>query len=73
MHARLVGRIDVSVNVQRGTLVLIVSDNGWGCGPNPVQPGEGLTVAGALAGRHGGAVRVRELQGRTVATMDLPL
>ena len=73
MHARLIGRIDVSVHTAGGKLVLTVSDNGWGCGPDPVQPGEGLTVAGALAQRHGGAVQVREMRGRTMATMELPL
>ena len=73
MHARLIGRIDVSVRTKRGKLVLTVSDNGWGCGPDPVRPGEGLMVANALVRRHGGAVRVGELHGRTVAVMELKL
>ena len=73
MHARLLGRIAVSVGVKRGRLVLSVVDNGWGCGPEPLEPGEGLTLAALLARRAGGTVRVRELRGRTVATMELPL
>ena len=32
MHARIVGRIAVSVCAKRGRVVLSVVDNGWGCG-----------------------------------------
>lgn len=72
MHARLLGRIAVSVCTKRDRLVLSVVDDGWGCGPDPA-PGEGLTLATALAARAGGTVHLRELRGRTVATMELPL
>lgn len=71
MHARLLGRIHVALSIERGRLVLSVADNGWGCGTEPVTRGEGLSLADALAGRHGGVVRVRETRGRTLATMEM--
>lgn len=71
MTLRMVGRIDVTVQVVLGVLVMTVADDGWGfCGP--AGRGEGLSIAHALAERHGGSLQVRRDTARTVATLTLP-
>ena len=69
MHVRLLGRIEVRVETRGQTGIrLDVADDGWGCGRDPSE-GEGLKLAGLLAGERGGRVTLERVGDRTVATL----
>jgi two-component sensor histidine kinase len=72
MHVRLLGRIEVRVETQPDGIRLDVADDGWGCGRDPSE-GEGLKLAGLLAGERGGRVTLERVGDRTVATLCLPV
>ena len=73
MHARIVGRIQVRLHAGDAGTRLQVVDDGWGWGRCPApEAGEGLAVAEALAGRHGGRVTLRRDGDTTVCELLLP-
>ena len=69
-HARLLGKIRISVTSGPHGTRLIVADNGWGFGHRP-QCGQGLTSARALIAPFGGVLELRSRDGIT-AEMRLP-
>jgi two-component sensor histidine kinase len=71
MHVRLVGRIDIAVRTVGQMTTLTVSDDGWGYSAN-AQPGEGLSVAMALAEPFGGTLQMRRDRDRTHVSLTLP-
>jgi two-component sensor histidine kinase len=70
MKGRPTGRITVRLVSDHGTTTLTVTDNGWGFVGTP-QSGEGLSLAGGFAARHGGSLELEGMDG-TVATLELP-
>ncbi len=71
MHVRLVGRIDIAVRTVGQMTTLTVSDDGWGYSA-AAQPGEGLSVAMALAEPFGGTLQMRRDRDRTHVSLTLP-
>ena len=69
-HARLLGKIRISVTSGPYGTRLVVADNGWGFGHRP-QCGHGLTIARALIAPFGGVIELRSKDGFT-AEMRLP-
>ena len=70
-HARLLGKIRISVTSGPHGTRLVVADNGWGFGHRP-QCGQGLKIAQALIAPFGGVLELRSRDGIT-AEMRLPL
>jgi two-component sensor histidine kinase len=70
MKGRPNGRITVRLISDHDSTTLTVTDNGWGFVGTP-GPGEGLSLAGGFAARHGGSLDLDGLDG-TVATLELP-
>lgn len=70
LKGRPTGRILVRLVTEGAITTLSVVDNGWGSRGTPRQ-GEGLSLARGFAERHGGTLRLENLDG-TVATMQLP-
>lgn len=66
LYRRSVGAIGVSVELQRGAVLVQVTDDGWGFRCEP-HHGEGLQLAALLAGQHRGAVALVRRRGVTVA------
>ena len=71
MHMRLIGRIEVTATATDCGSALEVTDDGWGCGRDPVH-GEGMRVASMLAEEGGGRVTLERVGDRTVAALALP-
>lgn len=71
MCMRLIGRIEVTLTASGGGLRLLVSDDGWGCGPAPWF-GEGLSVARTLAEAVGGRIAIQRRAERTIASLVVP-
>ncbi len=70
MHMRLVGRIAVRLRRHgNGSIVLRVSDDGWGLGDGA---GEGLGIMRCLAEWEGGRTSIERVEGWTVASLTLP-
>ncbi len=70
-HARLLGKVRISVTSGPHGTRLVVADNGWGFGHRP-QCGQGLKIAQALIAPFGGVLELRSRDGIT-AEMRLPL
>ncbi len=70
MKGRSTGRIAVRLVSDGGVTVLSVVDNGWGFTGSP-RSGEGLSLAGSFAKRHGGSLELDGADG-TTATLELP-
>lgn len=71
MHARLLGKIDVSLHSTPTSTTLAVSDDGWGIGDD-VMLNDGVASARAIVETVGGSLQVQRRGGRTVATVSLP-
>lgn len=70
MKGRPTGRITVRLVSDHDSTTLTVTDNGWGFVGTP-RSGEGLSLAGGFAARHGGSLDLDGVDG-TVATLELP-
>jgi two-component sensor histidine kinase len=67
---RSAGRILVRLTTEGTTTTLSVIDNGWGFRGSPCD-GEGLSLARGFAERHGGTLRLENIDG-AVAVLVLP-
>ncbi len=63
-HARLLGKVRISVTSGPHGTRLVVADNGWGFGHRP-QCGQGLRIARALIAPFGGVLELRSKDGIT--------
>jgi len=70
MKGRPTGRITVRLVSDHDSTTLTVTDNGWGFAGRP-RAGEGLSLAGGFAARHGGSLDLDGVDG-TVAMLELP-
>jgi two-component sensor histidine kinase len=70
MKGRPSGRIAIRLISDDTFTTLSVLDNGWGFTGTP-RSGEGLSLAGGFATRHGGSLELDGADG-TVATLELP-
>ena len=76
LHMRLTGRISVRLwaagqgEANDASIVLLVSDNGWG--PRKSNAGEGLPIMRILAEDFGGVVSLARDNDWTVARLDVP-
>lgn len=71
MHMRLIRRIRVSLASDADGTVLVVADDGWGCGRS-FQRGEGLQLVSLLAKPFDGQVALRRQGDITLATLRVP-
>jgi two-component sensor histidine kinase len=70
MRDRPAGRITVRLASDAARTVLTIVDNGWGFN-GAARQGEGLTLVGDFAGRHGGTLTIEGDDG-TMARLELP-